>query len=143
MPSQSLKLSFYALIAVTLTFIIGIVFPGSSMLSGKIPFFALLLSMLTLSIILVYLTHKQKLEKKLKKCLYLTGGSIIGMFTSIILHNLVYALGILAFSQNFWQRTGLNDEPLFFILGVLICPLLFITGAIGAIVLFTKNKRAK
>jgi len=106
------------------------------------PFFvALAVISLFLGIILIFLTLKQRVKGWSKRFLLLTGVSVIGMPVSIILHNFIYGLFIYLFGQNFWERAGLSDEPVFFIIAILVCPIAFLVGVIGSIVLFIKKKR--
>jgi len=87
---------------------------------------------------LIFLTVKEKMAGTLKKFLLLTGASAVGLPVFAALHNLVYALLILWFGEDFWGASG--DEPVFFILAVIVCPIGFLVGAVGTIVLAIKNK---
>ena len=92
-----------------------------------------------LGLTLLILTIKVELDKPLKKYLILTGASAVGIFISMLLHNLVYGLFAQFFGEDFWQRTGLEDEPFFFLLAVLICPIAYLAGTIGSIVLLKRR----
>ncbi len=92
-----------------------------------------------LGLALIVLTVKRKVEGPLKKFLLLTGASAVGFPVFVILHNLVYGLFIYFFGQDFWERVGLGDEPFFFIMAVIVCPLGFLVGATGTIALFLKR----
>ncbi len=46
----------------------------------------------------------------------------------IMLHNAVYALGIVCFGQGFWE-----DEPVFFIIALIVVPAGFVVGTVGRI----------
>ena len=70
---------------------------------------------------------KEKVEGLLKKFLLLTGASAVGFPVFAILHNLVYRLFRI-------------EEPFFFILAVIVCPLGFLVGAIGTIVFLKRGK---
>ena len=97
-----------------------------------------------LGLALIVLIVKKKAEGPqgwLKKFLLLTGASAIGFPVFAILHNLVYGLFIYFFGQDFWERVGLGDEPFFFLLAIIVCPLGFLVGAIGTIVLFFKKRK--
>ncbi len=94
-----------------------------------------------LSIILIVFTFKKKVGGKLKKFLLLTGISPLVMVVSVILHNLVYGLLILFFGANFWERIGLGDEPFFFLLAIVICPIAFLIGLLGSVILLIKAKK--
>jgi hypothetical protein len=94
---------------------------------------------LLLGVALIVLTLRAKVGGRLKKFFLLTGASVIGLPVFGVLHNLVYGLFILWFGEGFWDRIGLGDEPFFFIMATMICPLAFLVGAIGSIVLFIKK----
>jgi len=106
---------------------------------GPILFWLPYLIFILLSIVLIVLTFKKKVEGKLKKFLLLTGISPLAMVVSIILHNLVYAVFIIFFGQNFWERVGLGDEPFFFLLAVVVCPIAFLIGLVGSVILLIKR----
>ncbi len=93
-----------------------------------------------LGITLIILTLKSGIGGKLKKFLILTGASVAGIFVSIVLHNFIYGLFIHFFGPDFWTRIGTGgEEPVFFILATVVCPIGFLIGAIGSTVLFTKK----
>jgi len=88
-------------------------------------------------IVLIFATYKSRIKGRLKLYLLLTGFSATGFLVFIILHNLVYALFIYLFGQNFW---GGGDEALFFILAIFVCPIVFIIGVVGSLVLLLRKK---
>jgi len=94
-----------------------------------------------LGVALIFFTVKEKVGGTLKKFLLLTGASAVGIPVSIFLHNAIYGLFILFFGVDFWDRIGLGDEPVFFIIAIFVCPLAFLVGAIGCIVLAIKKFR--
>ena len=96
---------------------------------------------LLLGVALIVFTLKEKVPGLLKKFLLLTGASAAGLFISILLHNAVYGLFIHFFGADFWDRTGLADEPVFFIIAVIVCPAGFLVGAVGSIVIGIKRLR--
>jgi hypothetical protein len=98
---------------------------------------------LSLGITLLVLTLRGRAGGLQKKFLILTGAAAAGIPVFAVLHNLVYALFILGFGEGFWDRTGMGDEPFFFILAVIVCPLGFLVGVVGSIVLFIKKGRAE
>ena len=88
---------------------------------------------------LIFFTVKEKVGGMLKKVfLLLTGASAVGFLLFIILHNAVYALFIHFFGAEFWNG---RDEPFFFIMAIIVCPLGFLVGAVGSIVLAIKKLR--
>jgi len=94
-----------------------------------------------LGVALIIFTLKKKAKGLLKKFLLLTGFSLVGFFIFVLLHNLIYGLFIYLFGQNFWERTGIDDEPVFFILATIVCPIGLLVGLIGTIVLLIRKKR--
>jgi hypothetical protein len=91
-----------------------------------------------LGIALIVLAAKAKFTKISKAFFILTGSSALGMGASMVLHNLVYALLIKLFGEGLWA--GMGDEPVFFILATIVCPLGLLVGVIGCIVLLAKKK---
>jgi cytochrome b561 len=96
---------------------------------------------LLLGIALIVLTAKSGLRGLLKKFLLVTGAAPIGAVVSVILHNAFYGVFIYFFGADFWDRIGTGDEPVFFILAIIVCPIAFLTGVVGSIVLFVKGRR--
>jgi len=90
---------------------------------------------------LIFFTVKEKVGGMLKKFLILTGASATGFFVSVFLHNAIYGLFILWFGADFWDRIGVGDEPFFFIVAIFVCPIGFLVGVIGSIVLGIKKSR--
>jgi len=83
-----------------------------------------------LGVTLLVMTAKTKVERRLKKFLLLTEASFVGFPVFAILHNVVSAL--------------LNtEEAVFFTLAVPVCPVGFLVGAIGSIVLRVKKSRTE
>jgi hypothetical protein len=94
-----------------------------------------------LGVALIVLTVKEKVGGRLKRFLLLTGASAVGIPVSSVLHNVIYALFILWQGEGFWDRTGLGDEPFFFFMAVFVCPIGFLVGAVGRIVLAVRERR--
>ncbi len=77
----------------------------------------------------------------LKKSLLIMGISAGAFVVSVFLHNAIYGLFIHWFGVDFWGRIGVGDEPVFFIIATIVCPLGFLVGAVGSIVLAIKKFR--
>lgn len=81
-----------------------------------------------LGVTLLVLTAKRKMRAGLKKFLLLTEASFVGFPVFVILHNAVSAL--------------LNtEEAVFFSLATIVCPVGFLVGAVGSIVLRIKKSK--
>ena len=106
-----------------------------------IGFISGLLSMIILSVFgiaLIVLAKMAEITKISKAFFILTGASAIGMGLGVLLHNMVYAILIKILGENVW--TNMGDEPVFFILATIICPIALLVGVIGVIVLLAKRK---
>lgn len=106
---------------------------------GTLPRFLFFL----LGLALIVLTARAEIDRTMKKFLILTGSSAVGLFVGILLHNLVYGAFVQWFGADFWDRTGLGDEPVFFLLAVLVCPVAFMVGTVASIVLMIQRKSAE
>ena len=89
---------------------------------------------------LVFFTIKRKVEGKLRKFQLLAGASALGIPVFAVLHNVAYMLGIMWFGEGCW---GNGDEPVFFILAVIVCPLGLLVGGIGTIIIRMRHRRTK
>lgn len=58
---------------------------------------------------------------------------------SVFLHNAIYAICIQIFGADFWERVGMPDEPVFFVIAVIVSPLGIVVGAIGSMVIYIKR----
>jgi len=110
-----------------------------------LPFFPVLslpsIAVISLSgIALIVLAARTKFTKISKAFFILTGSAAAGMGISIVLHNLIFALFIKLFGEGFWERIGIGDEPVLFILATIICPVALLVGAIGSIVFIARKK---
>jgi len=94
-----------------------------------------------LGLTLLILTARAKLDRLFKGFLLLTSSSAVGVFVSILLHGVVYGLFILIFGEDFWERIGIPDEPAFFIMALIICPIAYLVGTVGSVVLILRRKR--
>jgi len=91
-----------------------------------------------LGVVLTVLSVRLHETRTQKIFFILTGVSAAGIPICAILHNLVYALFIILFGRGFWGHRG--DEPVFFILAVIIFPLLFLIGAVASGILLIKAR---
>jgi len=93
-----------------------------------------------LGILLLVLTLKNKIERKLKKFLLLTGASATGFFVFVFLHNVFYALGKITGHILIINYLMEALHVIFFIIAIFICPIGFLVGIAGSIVLFIKKR---
>lgn len=76
--------------------------------------------------------------KLLRRFLLVTGISLAAFIISVFLHNAIYGIFIHYFGEDFWSRTGLEDEPVFFFIA-LLSVVSFAVGLIGSLVIFIKG----
>lgn len=104
-------------------------------------FFISITAFLGLGLLLVIVTLRQRVGGKLKFFLILTGASAVAFVASMLLHNLIYGLFVFFFGPEFWMNIGIMDEPIFFFIAVLICPIAFLVGVIGSIIMLIKEAK--
>lgn len=121
---------FWALVAVFIVMLCSMLVPRVRKLLKIYGIFGAIGLLAILGVILLVLTVRKEVGGTSGAFLLLTGASALGMSVFAILHNLVTAMFIKIFKVN-----PNFDEPVFFILAVLVCPLGFLVGAIGTIVL--------
>ncbi|MFC1928883.1 hypothetical protein ACFLWC_01290 [Chloroflexota bacterium] len=136
---------FWALVGVFVIVISMIAIPRPLWPLGFPPaiFLSAIVVFVLLGVALLFLTVKTKVAGILKKFLLLTGASAVGLPVFVLLHNAIYGLFIHFFGADFWDRTGIGDEPFFFFMAVFICPIAFLVGVAGSVVLTIKSKQVK
>jgi len=80
--------------------------------------------------------------KMLKRFLLGAGISFGAFIISVFLHNAIYGLFIVWFGEDFWDRIGVGDEPVFFFISLLAI-MVFAVGIIGSLVMFIKGLFSK
>ena len=90
---------------------------------------------------LIGLTLVQKVEGKLKKFLMLTGASAAGFFVFALLHNIFYGLEQVTGHITILSYLIKAFEVIFFLIAILACPIGFLIGVIGTIVMFSKKRK--
>jgi hypothetical protein len=76
--------------------------------------------------------------RMLRIFLLVAGISLAVGIISVFLHNAIYGLFIYWFGEDFWERSGVGDEPVFFIMA-LLSVVAFAVGIIGSLVIFIKG----
>jgi len=79
-----------------------------------------------------------KMSRMLRTFLLVAGISLAVFIISVLLHNAIYGLFIHFFGPDFWDRVGVGDEPVFFIIAI-VSALAFAVGVIGSLVIFIKG----
>jgi hypothetical protein len=134
-PSCLLTTIFYASIANYILVLSQIFIPTvSELFAGSLLFLLPFFIFSLLGLTLIFLTVREKMTGRLKKSLILTGVSAFGILACSVLHNLTYAIGIYFFQKEF-------EEPVFFLLAVIILPVVFLFAAISSLYLLLKKKK--
>lgn len=81
---------------------------------------------------LINRVKKEGVKGRLRRYLLMVGVGAVGILVSVVLHNLVYGLMIVVFGSGIWEKWGTNDESVFFILGLVVFPLMLVVGIIGS-----------
>lgn len=110
------------------------IFKGSLLFLLPIAIFCLL------GAALIFVTLKGKVKGVLKKFLMLTGISSAGFFVSIFLHNIFYALAVVTSKIVVLSYLAGIFSILFFFVSIFACPLGFLVGATGVIIILLKKK---
>ena len=106
------------------------------------PFVAVLaILFFILGAVLTLLTLKSKIEKKLRVFLLLTGASAASFLPSVILHNFFYALGVITSHIAVLSYLMEVFHVVFFLIGVVVCPLGFLVGVVGSVVVTIRKRR--
>jgi hypothetical protein len=135
MKNKSVRTVFWAMVAF---FIISICLMFVLPIVGREVRFVLFTTwaiLFGLGVALIVLTVKKVTPGLLRKFLLVTGSSVAGLPFFAVLHNLVTALCI-----RFFGLGSDFDEPVFFVIATIICPLGFLAGVIGTIVIATRSK---
>jgi len=76
----------------------------------------------------------KRLRVSLRLFVMMAAGSVAGFLVAVFLHNAVYAL-----SARWWGPPGL-EEPVFFIMAVILCPVLLAVGVVGSAVVALRSR---
>lgn len=139
---KSIILTFWALIGVFLLitgqFFIPVV---RELFKGSFIFLLPFIIFSLLGIALIFLTLKQRVAGTLKRFLILTGISATGFFVFVFLHNMFYGLAIIANQIPILSFVMEILHIAFFIIAIFVCPLGFLIGLIGTIIIFIKKRK--
>ncbi len=128
-PTLMLSSLFWTLVAIFIT-ILGFIAVSYFILAfreyGKFIFPLILTIFLLLSIALLAIAIRQRVEKMIKIFLMLTGASATGIAVGVLLENFL---------------TGTVGEPIFFAIGIIVAPIGLMVGMVGSMVLLFIKRR--
>ncbi len=138
---NTLTIIFYLLVAVFILAVSIIFIPAfRGFVSGAFMIISSAI-LLLFSSVLIGLTLVQKVEGKLKKFLMLTGASAAGFFVFVLLHNIFYGLEQITSHIAILSYLMKAFEVIFFLIAIFACPIGFVIGVIGTIVMFNKKRK--
>ena len=136
-----LRVTFYSLVAVFILAVSIIFIPAfRGFVSGAFMIISSAI-LLLFSSVLIGLTLVQKVEGKLKKFLILTGASAAGFFVFVLLHNIFYGLEQITSHIAILSYLMKAFEVVFFLIAIFACPIGFLIGVIGTIIMFNKKRK--
>ena len=136
-----LRVTFYLLVAVFILAVSIIFIPAfRGFVSGTFMIISGVI-LVILGSVLIGLTLVQKVEGKLKKFLILTGASAAGFFVFALLHNIFYALEQITSHIIILNYLMKALEVIFFLIAIFACPIGFLIGLIGTIIMFNKKRK--
>jgi len=136
-----LRVTFYLLVAVFILAVSIIFIPAfRGFVSGTFMIISGVI-LVILGSVLIGLTLVQKVEGKLKKFLILTGASAAGFFVFALLHNIFYALEQITNHIIILNYLMKALEVIFFLIAIFACPIGFLIGLIGTIIMFNKKRK--
>ena len=136
-----LRVTFYLLVAVFVSAISIIFIPAfRGFISGTFMIISGVI-LVILGSVLIGLTLVQKVEGKFKKFLMLTGASAAGFFVFALLHNIFYGLEQVTNHITILSYLMKAFEVIFFLIAIFACPIGFLIGVIGTIIMFNKKRK--
>ena len=92
---------------------------------------------------LIITTYKEKISGKRKFFLLLSGFSSAGFLLGVVLHNLLYALGTITENLGILNKIINYFSVAFFLAATIICPVGFIVGMSGTLIILKKSQSEK
>jgi hypothetical protein len=131
----SLRTVFILLVLFTILVALMMFFPDNGIIRGP-SMFVLWILLAVAGLGLVIFTYRLKAAGKVRVFLLVSGFSSVGFLVGVVLHNLLYALAMLA--ENLMViHTILNVlEAAAFMAAVILCPIGLLVGIIGTLILW-------
>jgi len=134
--------TFWALVAVVVLIIcLFAISAFGELLRGSVLFLTPFAIFFLLGAALIAFTLRGKVGGRLRKFFLLTGASSAGFFLFVLLHNAFYALNVV--SNHIPVIGPLTDflHVAFFFVAVPICPLGFLVGVVGTIIIGARRRK--
>ena len=92
---------------------------------------------------LIVTTYREKITGKRKFYLLSSGFSSAGFLLGVVLHNLLYALGTITENLVIVNKIINFFGVAFFLAATIICPIGFIVGMVGTLIILKKSQSEK
>ena len=138
----SSKFLFNALLILSILVMLGMFFPNIGRMVGSYVFILWILSFLT-GVGLIITTYKEKISGKRKFFLLSSGVSSASFLLCVVLHNLFYALSTITENLIILNKIINFLEVAFFFAAIIICPVGFIMGMVGTLIIKKKSQSEK
>jgi hypothetical protein len=136
---RSLSIVFWALVAVFLALVLTVLFPDVLDLFRPL-FLSLLALCFLLGLALLILSVRWQERTLLRTFWILAGTSTAGFALGSVLHNAFYALATVTGKWPILNAAMEILEVAFFVIATLLCPVAFLVGTVGAIVLIARRR---
>lgn len=93
-----------------------------------------------IGLLLLILSIRSAMNEKLKLSLTICGAALAAIPLFILLHNLIYSVIVQKQQYGIMTFEGNRDEPVFLILAVMVCPIVYMAGAVASIILRVKSR---
>ncbi|HEY59952.1 MAG TPA: hypothetical protein G4N92_04620 [Anaerolineae bacterium] len=133
---------FYVLIILSILVTLGMLFPDIGIMVGS-SIFILWIPHFFAGVGLTIATYKEKISGKRKFFLLSSGFSSAGFLLCVVLHNLFYALGTITENLVILNKIINFLGVAFFFVAIIICPVGFIVGMVGTLIISKKLQSEK
>jgi hypothetical protein len=137
-PPRLLSVVFWALVAAFAALVLTVLFPDALGLFRPL-FLSLMALCFLLGLALLILSLRWHQRTLLRTFWILAGASTAGAALGSVLHNVFYALATVTGQWPVLSAAMEVLEVAFFLIGTLLCPLAFLVGTVGAIVIIVRR----
>ena len=137
---RSLVVVFWAMVAAFVALILTVLFPDGSGFFRPL-FLSLVALCFLLGLALLILAVRWQARNLLRTFWILAGASTAGAALGSVLHNVFYALATVTDKWPVLSTAMGGLEAAFLVIAVLVCPVAFLVGTVGAIVLIVRGSR--
>jgi hypothetical protein len=135
---RPLSIVFWALVAAFVALVLTVLLPDVLVLFRPV-FLSLMALCFLLGLVLLILSVRWKQRTLLRTFWILAGASTAGFALGNVLHNAFYALATVTGKWPILNAATEVLEVAFFLIATLLCPVAFLVGTVGAIVLIVRS----